>query len=194
MVPPGMAGHSPDLLPRCNLEYARRLLADAGYPDGQGLAVIKATTDPKSAGRFRPELFSEIILQWRTELGILIDLDLSEGLNDKDCSLVFSTWVADYPDPDNFLRQSTSITTLHLMGWHDPGFEELVETAANLQDRTQRMALYRQADRLLVVDQALVLPWSYSSTSFYLVKPWVKNYKVNQLGRVSMQNVIIEEH
>jgi len=194
MVPPGMAGHSPDLLPRCNLEYARRLLADAGYPDGQGLAVIKATTDPKSAGRFRPELFSEIILQWRTELGILIDLDLSEGLNDKDCSLVFSTWVADYPDPDNFLRQSSCITTLHRMGWNDPGFDTLIEAAVNLRDRTQRMALYRQADRLLVVDQALVLPWSYSSATSCLVKPWVKNYKVNQLSKVLIQNVIIEDH
>ena len=80
------------------------------------------------------------------------------------------------------------------MGWNDPGFKALIEAAVNLRDRTQRMALYRQADRLLVVDQALVLPWSYSSATSYLVKPWVKNYKVNQLGRVLIQNVIIEEH
>ena len=95
--------------------------------------------------------------------------------------LVINGWQADYPDPDNFLRKSDAIAQLKRLGWHDPAYDRLVEEASRTPDRAKRLAMYRQADRLLVAEQALVLPIFYSLER-YLIKPWVKNYRENLLG------------
>jgi oligopeptide transport system substrate-binding protein len=102
-------------------------------------------------------------------------------------------WLADYPDPDNFLRQSDAIFRLKAMGWQDAGYEQMVEEANRMHDRGRRMALYRQADRQLVAEQALVLPLYYFMET-QLIKPWMKNCRENLLGFGRMQNMIIEEH
>jgi hypothetical protein len=56
------------------------------------------------------------------------------------------------------------------------------------------MAMFRQANRLLVVDQALVLPLIYVSRYAHLVKPWVKNFYKSLLGMIDFQNIRIEDH
>ena len=58
------------------------------------------------------------------------------------------------------------------------------------------LALYRQTDRLLVVEKSLVIPTNYQggNVNFILVKPWVKNFKTNLLGRIFFEDMMIEEH
>ena len=107
--------------------------------------------------------------------------------------LVLNGWLADYPDPDNFLRQSDAITQLHRLGWQDADYDRLVEQASRTPDRAKRMAMYRQADRLLVAEQALVLPLFYN-WGIELVKPWVKKQRSNLLGYVLFHKIIIDEH
>jgi hypothetical protein len=56
------------------------------------------------------------------------------------------------------------------------------------------MAMYRQADRYLVEEQALVLPIHYGGNHFVLKKPWVKNYQQTSQRVELLQNVFVEEH
>ena len=108
-------------------------------------------------------------------------------------TLILNGWLADYPDPDNFLRQSDALSQLHRLGWQDATYDRLVEEASRTPDRLKRMAMYRQADRLLVAEQILVLPIFYFIGS-ELVKPWVKRQPVNLLGWTEFHKIIVEEH
>ena len=91
-------------------------------------------------------------------------------------------WIADFPDPADFLN--TVVTGLRNVGWQNKNIDRLLKEAARTQDRAKRMAMYRQVDHLLVADESLVLIFAYSKgTDAYLVKPWVKNYSVSLLGK-----------
>ena len=102
-------------------------------------------------------------------------------------------WQADYPDPDNFLHESDPITQLKRFGWDDLPYDHLVEEAARTSDRAKRLSMYRQADRYLVAEQALVLPISYS-IGWAAIKPWVKNFRENLLGVFQLHSLIIQDH
>jgi oligopeptide transport system substrate-binding protein len=109
--------------------------------------------------------------------------------------MMINGWLADYPDPDNFLRYSDIFTRLHFLGWRDEDYDRLVEEASRTMDRAKRMAMYRQADRKLVEEQALVLPISYGfGHAMQLVKPWVKNFRLNLLGNFLIQVIIVGAH
>ncbi|MBP1703726.1 MAG: 4-phytase, partial [Chloroflexi bacterium] len=192
VIPPGMPGHTPMIGVCYDPETARRLISDAGYPNGSGLPIINAISY-----KHLSLYFSEIIDQWRDELGIQVKLEIS-GRPERQIPNTHITlvgWIADFPDPDNILRQSSFNVYLHMAGWQDRQYDQLIQTAASLPDRRKRMALYRQADRLVVIEQVLILPLEYSSSNVItLVKPWVKNYTVNLLSHDSVNQVIIEDH
>jgi oligopeptide transport system substrate-binding protein len=141
---------------------------------------------------------AEMKLQWRESLGI--ETTFQRTTISVDPSLVpeiqamFMGWAADYPDPDNFLHQSSIYSNLSNWGWEDSRYEEFIETAARTPDRTLRLEMYRQADRLLVAQDVLIIPVGYGNVrgSTDLVKPWIKNFHQNALGDVRFKNVIIE--
>jgi ABC-type oligopeptide transport system substrate-binding subunit len=199
LVPEGMPGHSPDIGLRYNRELSLRYLAEAGYPGGRNfprLTLIGPT-------RFIQHFAEQYAKQWRENLGIEVDFSASDPLSPQESrkqqlqgSIIFYGWVADYPDPDNFLRLSEMVSVLKLMGWEDPTYDELVIKASRATDRGRRMEMYRQADRILVNEQTLVLPVTYG-TSFplkFLLKPWVKNFKPTLLGGLLNQDIFVEEH
>jgi ABC-type oligopeptide transport system substrate-binding subunit len=82
-------------------------------------------------------------------------------------------WLADYPDPDSLLRVVFHSTEGVRPGhWRNARFDALVEKAARIAKQTRRMELYREADRILVKDEAAVMPLGYPQGRI-LVKPWV---------------------
>ena len=195
LIPPGMPGHSPDIGLPFDVDLAHRLMTEAGYPEGQGFPAVKALAPPGATTRL-----AELTDQWRDYLGVEIAIEevdpgeLTEWKHDHSTTtLVLNGWLADYPDPDNFLRQSDALSQLHRLGWQDANYDRLVEEASRTPDRVKRMAIYRQADRQLVTEQALVLPLFYFVTT-ELVKPWVKKPRSNLLGFIHFQNIIIDKH
>jgi len=100
-----------------------------------------------------------------------------------------TTWMADYPDPDSFLRAS------HLKShtrWRDEAYDRLVEEARRVMDHGERIKLYSQADRILM-QEAVIVPLTYGR-SHLLVKPWVRRLPTSPIDRWSWQDVIIEPH
>jgi oligopeptide transport system substrate-binding protein len=98
-------------------------------------------------------------------------------------------WYADYPDPDSFLRASN--VRLYTR-WRNETYERLVEEARRVMGQGERMRLYRQADRILV-EEAAIIPLTYSREHI-LVKPWVRNLPISALGGWFWNEVIIEAH
>ena len=195
MIPAGMPGHSPEISLPYDVIGARRLLEEAGYPGGQGFPVTKGAV-PLG----RNDLFNDLSRHWKENLGVEIDFmafdakEMSRLMErKKDLPFAFTGWLADFPDPDDFLR--TSVDALHELGWQNKNVDRLLDEAARTSDRVKRMAIYRQVDHLLVAEESLVLIFSYSKGIMaYLVKPWVKNYSVSLLGKVDYQNIILEDH
>ena len=98
-------------------------------------------------------------------------------------------WVADYPDPDSFLRASLIQRNT---GWRDPTYDGQVERARRSTDQAERMKLYAQADRILI-EEAVLLPVSYGRNHL-LVKPWVSRYPTSAIGKLFWKDVVIESH
>ena len=189
IIPSALAGHSPELGLRYDPGLGCRLLAEAGYPAGEGLPVLEIQIYP-----MEEERNAALCSAWQN-LGVnlrvthfhkFMQMDFTSG------NLGFFAWVADYPDPDSFLRQLSTITTLRRAGWRHPRFEALVEEAAHMNDRTRRMALYREADRILVNEEVIVIPLGYSSQRVKLVQPWVKGVEFNIFDSLNYNDLRLE--
>ena len=95
--------------------------------------------------------------------------------------------MADYPDPDNYLRVSTWRQTGH---WTHPEYDRLIEEARRLTDQSQRMERYHQAEKILA-EEAPIVPLVYPS-NFLMVKPWVKNLPLSYVGPDMARAVVID--
>jgi ABC-type oligopeptide transport system substrate-binding subunit len=115
-------------------------------------------------------------------------LDDASGLQ-----ILYDAWRADLPDPDNFLRHSSLLGILRKAGWQDPELGASLERAAHTADRAVRMASYRQADRRLVAEQALVVPLTYGGFN-ELSRPWVRDRRPTKLARPSLKDVVVGKH
>jgi len=187
-VPPGMPGHSAGIGLPYDPELARHLLAAAGYPDGHGFPAVQALTAQEH--EFECDFLKT---QWLQNLGIDITwkvMEFSEFnklVEDESTNIFHFGWVADYPDPDNFLRISLPLDRYK---WHHDIYHSLLSEARKLTDQEDRMKLYRQADRILVAE-APIMPLTYVR-SILLVKPWVKKYPLTGLAVPFWKDVIIE--
>jgi ABC-type oligopeptide transport system substrate-binding subunit/tetratricopeptide (TPR) repeat protein len=189
LVPPGMPGHSPGIGLPYDPELGRRLLAEAGFPGGRGFPIVHALTltDIEPA-------FDHLQKQWHDNLGLEITwetmelAELDERILSNPPALFSLCWVADYPDPDSFLRVAVQLHTR----WRNEVFVDLVERARRVPDQGERMKLYGQADRILV-EEAPIMPLGYEREHL-LVKPWVRKYLTSALKLPFWKDVIIEPH
>jgi ABC-type oligopeptide transport system substrate-binding subunit len=195
-LPPGMPGHSPGIGLSYDPEQARHLLAEAGYPGGRDFPVLEALVADTATNL---TLIDYAHAQWLEILGIEVDWqilewgDLLDRLAAEKPHLWMMGWVADYPDPHNFL----SLDNWHKdrkrgVLWKNQAYNELFEKAGETMDQKERIDLYQQADKLLI-EEAPILPLFHMRANF-LVKPWVKGFPKSGLSSYQFKNVIIEPH
>ncbi len=114
-----------------------------------------------------------------------------ERLEQEPPHMYWSVWLADYPDPDNFLRVAVNDIQGHT-GWRNETYDRLVEEARRVMDQGERMKLYRQADKILI-EEAAVMPVLYGRAN-YMVKPWVKGYLLSPTDTPRWKDIVIEPH
>ncbi len=192
LVPPGMPGHSPGIGQPYDPEGARHLLAEAGYPGGRGFPVLDALTVDRPVAVPTIEYLQA---QWLENLGVEITWKkmewgrLLDRLSRETPHMRYAGWVADYPDPDNFLRVGF---LWERTGWQNEAYDRLVEEARRVMDQEERIRMYQQADRILV-EEVPVLPLFYMRLHL-LVKPWVRKYPTSPMKTWFWKDVIIEPH
>jgi ABC-type oligopeptide transport system substrate-binding subunit len=191
-VPPGMPGHSPGIGLPYDPEQARLLLADAGYPGGQGFPELEVFT---AGTPLEVSTVENLQTQWLHNLGVEITLkhlnwgEMLDRLSREDPHMWSMGWGADYPDPDNFLRVGQWRPT---GGWRNELYDRLIEGARRGTDQGERIGMYQQAE-LILVQEAPILPL-YHFRSHLLVKPWVRRYPTSPMKLWFFKDVIIEPH
>jgi oligopeptide transport system substrate-binding protein len=192
LVPAGLPGHSPEIGWRYDPGAAREALAQAGYPDGAGFPHLDM---PGLRGWETSAGY--LAARWREILGVDVRPDTmgweayQERMGRELPHIYLLGWLADYPDPDNFLRLAVSDIRGYT-GWANQAYDRLVGRARRATDQNQRMRLYQQADKILV-EEASVVPTLYGRIHL-LIKPWVRNFPVSPVGAGRWKDVIIEPH
>lgn len=193
VVPPGMPGAQEITECGYDLKQALTLLGEAGYRNGTGLSVALTMG---GTGGYLPSWLSAMLWAWKSTL----DIDLQvrqlepesfayELRREKD-ELFLYGWVADYPDPQNFLEVLFhSKSPNNTGGYSNPAFDSLLDEAAVEQDYDARMDLYQQAERLLLQDVACIPLWF--NRNYILVKPNVIDFSLSPMGIPQLTDAFI---
>lgn len=170
-TPPGAGGFTPPPGLSRDPAEARRLLAEAGYPEGKGFPRVSYLY---SKGEMNEGLAIEIQAMLRRELGISIDLQRQEwkvylhSMSTLDYDLCRASWVGDYNDPNTFLGCFATGNGNNRTGWSSPAYDTLLARAAREADPARRLEIFAEAERLLISREAPICPlYYYVGTAFY---------------------------
>ncbi len=170
-----------------DVEKAKSLLEQAGYPGGQGLPDLVLNVDLAPTNK----LVAEAVQEDLSKIGVNVRIETTDWgpFLDKiyagDSLFHQSTWLTDYPDPDNWLFQLLDSSNFGGKGntsrWSNSEFDSLVRAAQVELDEARRAELYGKAEKI-ALDEApwLLLYWKNSST---LVQPYVQDLTVTQFDR-----------
>ena len=199
IIPPKFPGFNADLVGlRYDPDKARRLLAESKYADAETRPRIVMTI-PGSGGS--PGLDVEVIADmWRQELGIDIEIQQVEwatylqDLNRKRLQAWGGVaWQADYPDPQDFIDiLFASDSQGNRGGYSNAKVDDLIERARTEQDVTRRVALYQEAEQI-IVDDAAWLPLWFDTDRPALVKQRVQGYKFTPIAIPKYRDVWVTD-
>jgi len=196
ILPPGMPGYSEALEGLdYDVEKAKEFIAVSRYGDVSNLPPITLTVD--GYGNSIPSYLGAIIQEWQQNLGVKISVRQLEPENfiynlkqEKDEMFVMG-WIADYPDPHNFLDiLFYTGSEVNIFEYSNPGLDALLDQAAIEQDGVVRLSMYQQAEQL-VIDDAPCFPL-FHGANYILVEPYVKGYELSPLGIPDLSKVYIE--
>ena len=183
ILPPGFPGFNESISGyQFDPERARQLLEESKYGnDLDNLPPITITT-PGSFGA-NVSLDMEVVLaMWEKNLGITTEFQQTEfatflkDLNKRRFQMFDIGWIADYPDPENFLDVLFySDSSNNHTNYSNPEVDTLLEKARVETDETRRFSIYSEAEQA-ILDDAPWIPLWYSGERYLLVKPNVHDY------------------
>jgi peptide/nickel transport system substrate-binding protein/oligopeptide transport system substrate-binding protein len=186
ILPPGIAGFDPSFegYPY-DKKRAHELLAEAGHPNGEGIAPIEIWTVSR-AESVQKEL--QAYQRYLAEVGIQLVPRVAENwkefqrlISEKKVAMFYAAWYADYPDPDNFLYVLFhSGSKLNRMGYHNAEVDALLEQGREETDYMKRAELYQLIQERVMRDAPIVS--QHINSSNYLFQPWVNGIELSNLG------------
>ncbi len=201
IVPPNMPGYeNPDLSDyEFDPERAQALVAESSYEDVTELPDI--TLNVPGEGSEAGPIVETMVESYKENLGVEISVeqtpwpeflaDLSKA--DMPYQMYSLGWVADYPDPQDFLEVLFySTSSQNQGGYSNPEVDALLDQARGAQDPEERLTLYQQAEQMILEDAAWIP--LYFSVENWLVKPYVQDFWIPPLHVPKFQYISIAEH
>ena len=136
-----------------NCERARQLLAEAGYPNGEGFPIVEYLYNTSDNHRLIGEALQNM---WQTELGVTVNLVNQEWntfldtRKNGDYSIARNGWIADYNDPMSFLDMWLTGGGNNDAQYSNPDYDALIMQAKSTSDLAERMSLMHQAEDILM--------------------------------------------
>jgi oligopeptide transport system substrate-binding protein len=192
-TPPGTGGYTAKARLTGDLSTARELLAEAGYPGGEGfptLSVLYNTADSHAS-------IAEVIQQmWQTGLGIKIELVNMEWkvylaqTQSGNYDIARAGWISDYTDPNSFLDMWVTGGGNNRSGWSNAQYDKLIRQASETLDPAKRFEVFQQAEALLM-DEVPIMPiYFYRSKS--LIQPSVRGWNPTLLDHHPYKYISLE--
>jgi peptide/nickel transport system substrate-binding protein len=159
-----------------DLDKARQLLTDAGYPDGFTMQMMPAIGFEETIRG------AQVVQQQLAEVGITVEIDAVEfgewlerqGAGDFDSFML--SWLALTSVEDYFFLQHRTGQSFNFTGYSNPEFDALVDQAREVEDFDERYALYEQANKILVDDAPYI--YMYAKSEVKAWSPRVHGYTV----------------
>ncbi|TWT30812.1 peptide ABC transporter substrate-binding protein [Blastopirellula retiformator] len=180
LVPTGLPGYAGGHTGQYDPKEARRLLAEAGFPDGKGFPKIQILYNTHEAHK---DIASVIQQQLKKNLQIDVELRNLEwsvylaSQKNLEFDLSRAAWTADYPDPNTFLDMFVTDGENNQTGWSNAEYDQLIHDAQSEPDPAKRLEMLSEAEQILM-DEAPILP-IYYYVSMNIVRPYVKNFYPN---------------
>jgi oligopeptide transport system substrate-binding protein len=190
-IPPGIFDgyHSPTGF-GFDLPKARKLLADAGYPGGEGFPRLSILFNTDGSHGAIAEVVSR---EWKQNLGISLDLEAVEikvfrqRLHNKDYTIARASWIGDYNDVSTFTDKYLTGGGNNDSGWSDPRYDALCHQAELETDPVRRLALLSHAEDL--IDTELPIIPLYHYVNAYLFRDNVHGIPLNPRDMVNFKSV-----
>ncbi len=156
-----------------DLEAAKKYLADAGYPGGEGLPDITLMFNTSEGHR---KIAQAVQQMWKENLGVEVNIVNQEwkvylATLSEDAPQIFRLgWCADYADANNWVYEVFHSTDSdNRIKWSNAEFDRAVEQAARESDPAKRYELYKRAEQILCEEEAAMAPIYY-----YMIQAMVK--------------------
>ena len=168
---------------------AKQLLAEAGYPEGKNLPTIKLLTIP-IYGDLGTYIANELL-----QIGIKVQVEviqkslLMEQTSKSQAPFFRGSWIADYPDAENYLSvfYSKNPAPPNYTRYKNATFDLLYEKALSEKNDSLRYKLYQQMDRIIINDAPVVPLWY--DMAIHLVHLNIQNFYPNSLNLLELRSV-----
>ena len=151
---------------RADVEEARRLLAEAGYPNGEGFPKVSYKYNSNSGNKAMAEALQGM---WKRALGVEVELlneewkVFIETRNRKDYDIARDAWIMDFFDAGSILELCITGSAQNNTGYSNPEFDEAMRKSAHEMDRVRRINYMHDAERILMNDLPVAPIYFYSS-------------------------------
>jgi oligopeptide transport system substrate-binding protein len=171
-VPKGMPGFSDEVKGYSyNPQKVAQLLAEAGYPQGKNLPPITLTTTiayHNLIEYIQGELERACI---KTKIEVTQGASLREMIAKNGINFFYGSWIADYPDGENYLSLFYSKNKIpfgpNYTGFSNPHFDQLFEQAYNVKSDAERYSLYHQMDQIILDNAPVVVLYYDKRVNLY---------------------------
>lgn len=198
IIPPGMAGYDESYknpYKGSNIEAAKKMLAEAGYPEGKGLPEITYDAPDSSTSRQISEFFSKQMEQIGVKIKVVLTPwpEFTAKVKKKQVQMFGLAWAADYPDAENFLQLlygPNGSPGSNSSNYKNAEFDKLFAKASLMQDSPERSALYNQLNKMVAEDVAMM--YNTHRQSYAIMHGWLRNFTVSEFNAGQAQYLNID--
>jgi oligopeptide transport system substrate-binding protein len=181
-TPPNTGGYTSKAEIKFDIAGAKKLLAEAGFPEGKGFKGVEILYNTLEAHRSIAESIQQM---WKVNLGIDVTLKNQEwkvyidSQHKKDYDIARAGWIGDYSDPNSFLDLWTTDNGNNDTGFANKKYDSIIRTANMTGDSGKRLELFNQAEEILLSELPIIPIYTY--TVKYLLNERVVGWKTNIL-------------
>lgn len=165
LTPPGTGGYNfesyiPPSVTKASLKEAKKLLAEAGFPNGKGFPKLEILYNTNENHK---KVALAVQQMWKKNLGITIGIINQEwkvylnSVTKLDYDIARAGWVGDYLDPNTFLDMFVTDGGNNNTGWSNNEYDQLIDKAGSTSDQAKRFEFFTKAENILV-DKLPIMP------------------------------------